>query len=376
MNISHKRLPDGRYFISYDFPKDTDWRVESGRSPDPLKSPQVGTDGSSELRWNPLLGEWTGTASFRQNRTFLPPADFCPFCTGANSEGEVPVDTYDVAVLENRFPSLQPSAGKPSVEGSTLYPVQPSRGVCEVLLYTSDHNTSLAQASLEQIYKLVLVWASRYRELSKLDFVKYVFIFENKGEAIGVTLHHPHGQLYAYPFCPPRILRELEQSRRHQRETGSCLLCDLLSHEVQDGRRIIHSNASFTAYIPFAARWPYEVHIVARRHFQSFNGMTGTEEMDLAAMMKTVLAAYDRLFALPFPYMMVIHQEPTDGANYDYYHFHVEFYPPLRTANRLKYLAGSETGAGFFVNDSLPEARAAELGALINPVRWQKTDPI
>jgi len=256
MNIRQMRLQDGRYFIAYDFPRGDDWSSVSGANPDPLESPQVGTDGSSELRWNPLLGEWTGTASFRQARTFLPPDNICPFCANLNGDGEVPVNSYDVAVLENRFPSLQPSPGKPSVEGSSLFPVQRSRGICEVLLYTSDHKTTLAQASVEQIYKLILVWTSRFRQLSQLNFVKYVFIFENKGEAIGVTLHHPHGQLYAYPFCPPRITRELDQSRKYHTETGMCLICDLLKHEVQDGRRIICSNASFTAFIPFSARWP------------------------------------------------------------------------------------------------------------------------
>jgi UDPglucose--hexose-1-phosphate uridylyltransferase len=197
--------------------------------------------------------------------------------------------------------------------------------------------------------------------LSKLEFVKYVFIFENKGEAIGVTLHHPHGQIYAYPFVPPRILRELEQSKKHSDETNRCLLCDILNEEKSDGRRIVAENESFAAYIPFFARYPYETHIIAKRHLQDLTQLSKNEQTDLALILKQVLVAFDRLFDVSFPYMMVLHQQPTDGGDYNYYHFHIEFYPPMRSATKLKYLAGSETGAGMFINDTLAEEKAAEL---------------
>ncbi len=326
----------------------------------------------SELRWNPLLGEWVATATHRQERTFLPPADFCPLCPTAPGgfPTEVPEPDYDIVVFENRFPSLQQSPEAPSVESTDLCPVRPAQGICEVVLYAPRHNSTLAEEPVEQIYKLVRVWTDRFRELGSLEFVDYVFVFENKGKDIGVTLHHPHGQIYGYPFIPPRIGLELAQSRAHMEKTGRCLICDIRDQERLDGRRIIAENGSFTAYIPFFARWPYEVHLASTRHVQALTDLAVGEQKDLSLLLKSLLVAYDRLFNLSFPYMMVIHQRPTDGGSYEYYHFHIEFYPPMRSANRLKYLAGSESGAGMFINDTHAEEKAAELRALTTPARW------
>jgi UDPglucose--hexose-1-phosphate uridylyltransferase len=327
----------------------------------------------SELRWNPLLGEWVATATQRQERTFLPPPDFCPLCptSPGGFPTEVPEADYDIVVFENRFPSLRGNPDPPSIEGSDLCPVRPSSGVCEVILYAPRHASTLAQEPVEQIHKLIQVWTDRFQALGTLDFVRYVFIFENKGEAIGVTLHHPHGQIYAYPFIPPRIERELERCRAHREHSGRCLLCDIQAEERRDGRRIIAENSSFVAYIPFFARWPYEVHIASVRHLQAIDELTADDRRNLASILKSLLVAYDGLFNLSFPYMMVIHQRPSDGGNYDFYHFHLEFYPPLRSADRLKYLAGSETGAGMFINDTLAEQKAAELRDLIQPAVWR-----
>lgn len=324
----------------------------------------------SELRWNPLSGEWVATATQRQDRTFLPPEGHCPLCPTrpGGFPTEVPEPDYDIVVFENRFPSLRPLPEKPTIESSDLYPVRPAQGVCEVVLYSPNHNSSLANEPVEQINKLILVWTHRYQELGALDFVKYVFIFENKGEAIGVTLHHPHGQIYAYPFIPPRLATELTQCAKHWDQQASCLLCDVLEEEQNDARRIVAENDSFVSFIPFFARWPYETHIYSKRHFQALTDMTEAEQKNLAAMLKMVLVSFDKLFDISFPYMMVIHQRPVDGETYDYYHFHIEFYPPLRTATKLKYLAGSEIGAGMFINDTLPEEKAKELRAHIKPV--------
>src|SRR4051812_30054683 len=172
----------------------------------------------SELRWNPLLGEWTATATARQARTFLPPENYCPLCPTepGGFPTEIPRPTYDIVAFENKFPSLRSEPPEPAVEGDDLYPVRPAKGVCEVVVYTPNHSSTLANEAVEQIYKLVLVWTDRFNDLSKLDFIEYVFIFENKGEAVGVTLHHPHGQIYAYPFVPPYIKRELDRSHEHQ----------------------------------------------------------------------------------------------------------------------------------------------------------------
>lgn len=370
MNVRSATLPDGRYLAYYDF-VGADWETVTGHHPDVLHAPRIGLDRSSELRWNPLLGEWIVTATHRQDRTFLPPSTHCPFCPSKGSfDGEVSEANYDLAVLENRFPSLQPNPGIPSVDDSDLYPVRKAQGVCEVVLYSPIHTLTLASASVRQIYKLILVWTSRCRELKKLAFVKYIFIFENKGEAVGVTLHHPHGQIYAYPFVPPRIQTEIDRARAYHQQTGYCLICSIAAEERRHGERMLLENDSFSAFIPFFSRWPYEVHIVARRHCQALDDLTATEQRDLALILKTVLSSYDALFRISFPYMMVVHQEPCTSEDYGFYHFHIEFYPPMRSANKLKYLAGSEAGAGMFINDTLPEAKARELRTYVRLAVW------
>ena len=327
----------------------------------------------SELRYNPLLGEWLATATHRQDRTFLPPADFCPLCPTKPGKfpTEVPEPDYDIVSFENRFPSLKRIPEKPAIESDGIYKVEPSLGVCEVVLYSPNHNTSLAAEPVERIHKLVRVWRDRFETLELHSFVKYVFIFENKGEAVGVTLHHPHGQIYAYPFVPPVVAKELVQTEKYFNENHRCLLCDVLDKELEVKDRVIASNDSFAAYIPFFARYPYEVHISSRRHLQAFSDLSVAEERGLAGILKQVLAAFDRLFDRSFPYIMAIHQRPSDGGEYDHYHFHIEFYPPMRTAEKLKYLAGSEAGAGMFINDTLPETTAERLRNLIEPVEWK-----
>jgi UDPglucose--hexose-1-phosphate uridylyltransferase len=319
----------------------------------------------SELRWNPLLEEWLVTATHRQERTFLPPPGYCPLCPTAPGgfATEVPAPTYDIVVFENKFSTFSRHAGPPAIEGSELYPARPAQGVCEVVLYSPRHNSTLTDEPVEQIYKLVRVWTDRFAELGARPEIEYVFIFENKGEVIGVTIPHPHGQIYAFPYVPPRIARELESSEKHYRRTQRCLICDIRADEVHDGRRLVCRNEAFTAVVPYFARYPYEVHIYSNRHLQALTDMDAGEQRALASLLKTVLLKYDHLFGFSFPYMMVLHQRPTDGGSYDHYHFHIEFYPPLRTAHKLKYLAGCESGAGTFINDTLPEEKAAKLRA-------------
>lgn len=317
----------------------------------------------SELRWHPLLREWVITATHRQDRTFLPPKDYCPLCPtkpGAFPT-EVPAEDYELVVFDNKFPSLQSPPPEMAIEGTELYKTSPAEGVCEVVLYSSKHDGTLAEESVEDIRKLIEVWTDRYMELGSKDFVDYVFIFENKGKEIGVTIDHPHGQIYAYPFIPPVVQRELDGAREHHEKTGRCVLCDIIEEEKKDGRRVVVENKSFFAAIPFYARYPYEVHIFSKPHKGSLPEFTDEERWRLAEILKTVLVKYDNLWQKSLPYMMVLHQNPTNGENYDYYHFHIEFYPPYRTPEKLKYLAGSESGAGVFINDTLAEEKAAEL---------------
>ncbi len=316
----------------------------------------------SELRWNPLLEEWIITATHRQDRTFLPPDDYCPLCPtkpGAFPT-EVPAEDYEIVTFENKFPSFRYPAPEPAVGPTNLSPVRPSEGICEVLLYSPEHNSTLTDASVSHIRKLVEVWADRYAELGSRDFVKYVFIFENKGKEIGVTITHPHGQIYAAPFIPNIIRTELNACKKHKEKTGSCLLCDITVQESTSSR-LVAANKSFIATIPFHARYPYEVHIISILHKRNILELSNRERWDLASILKIVLQKYDNLWGISLPYMMVLHQSPTDGGDYDYYHFHIEFYPPYRTKGKLKYLAGWEAGAGSFVNDTLPEEKAQEL---------------
>jgi UDPglucose--hexose-1-phosphate uridylyltransferase len=317
----------------------------------------------SELRWHPLLEQWVITATHRQERTFFPPDGYCPLCP--TQEGgfptEVPSSDYELVVFENKFPSLQRKPPEPAVKGTDLYKIRPASGVCEVILYSPQHEGTLTDESVEDIERLIYVWTDRYIELGSLDFVDYVFIFENKGKEIGVTLNHPHGQIYAYPFIPPVIAQELSASRKHKRETGKCLLCDILAEELKDGRRLVTQNEHFAAFIPFYARYPYEVHILPRKHRRCLTEFTKAEKKSLAGILKTMLQKYDNLWGFSMPYMMVFHQKPTDGKPHGHYHFHIEFYPPYRTKGKLKYLAGSESGAGVFINDTLAEEKAKEL---------------
>jgi UDPglucose--hexose-1-phosphate uridylyltransferase len=319
----------------------------------------------NQLRWDPTLEEWVAYATHRQDRTFLPPAEYCPLCPTrpGGFPTEVPRESYDIVVFENKFPSFTPDAAEPDEPGSALTPTAAGRGVAEVVLYSDDHDATLAGMTEGRIRNLVEVWADRYEELGSLDFVEYVFIFENKGEAIGVTLHHPHGQIYGYPFIPPRPKKELEAAQGYRSENeGRCLHCDLLVGEHEDGRRLIAKGEHFTAFIPFYAHFPYEVHLYARRCAPSIADLDGGERRDLARVLKRLLVGYDRLFGFSLPYMMAMHQSPTDGELYKgVAHFHIEFYPPNRTADKLKYLASSETGGGAFIVDALPEQTAETL---------------
>lgn len=318
----------------------------------------------SELRYHPFLDTWVITATHRQDRTFLPPDDYCPLCPTAPGgfPTEVPFPDYDIVVFENKFPSLSPNPPEPGVAPTDLTPVRPSVGVCEVVLYSQEHNGTFAGLPYPQVRKLTRVWQERYVELGSRSDVEYVFVFENKGKEIGVTLVHPHGQIYAYPFIPPTLKTELESERRHLQSTGKNLFEEWLAQELA-GPRIVAENNSFVAVVPFFARYPYEVHVVARGALPSLARMSPAELDDLAEILLVVARKYDLLFGFSLPYIMVMHQEPA-VPGYEFTRFHVEFYPPYRTADKLKYLAGSEAGAGVFINDTMAEETSATLSRL------------
>lgn len=327
----------------------------------------------SELRFDPIRDEWVITATHRQARTFLPPATYCPLCPTADGgfPTEIPAPEFELVAFENRFPSLTLMPPASSVEGSELYPVAEAIGVCEVVVYTPNHDSTLADQPLEQILKLINVWRHRFRELDRLELIDYVYIFENKGEEMGVTLHHPHGQIYGYPFVPPIIAREVRSARAHHASHGECLFCSVLRTEKDSAARLVVVNEGFVSFVPFFARYPYEVHIYPQRHVSSIEELSPEEDVWLAEILKQTLEAFDRLFDLSFPYVMAFHQRPSDGGDYaEAYHFHIEFYPPIRAQERLKFLAGSEIGAGVYINDALAEQTAPQLRKLVQPVQW------
>jgi UDPglucose--hexose-1-phosphate uridylyltransferase len=318
----------------------------------------------TERRFDPVTGEWRMFAGQRQDRTFLPSDELCPLCPTrpGGPATEIPLAAFEVVAFENRFPALVHQPPEPAVAGSALYPVAPSSGANEVIVYSDDHHLALADMEVGRIAKIVEVWADRYAELGARDDVAYVFIFENRGVAVGVTLHHPHGQIYAYPEIPPRARRELDVALAHIERHGTCVYCDVVARERADGIRIVAHDHSFVAFVPFAARFPYEIHVTSVRHAASLLDLTDPERLSLAEVLRKVVRGYDRLFGFPLPYVMSMHQAPTDDGEHQHVsHFHIEFTPLHRTAEKLKYLAGSELGAGAFVNDTAPEATATRL---------------
>jgi UDPglucose--hexose-1-phosphate uridylyltransferase len=307
-----------------------------------------------ELRLNRLREEWVAYASDRNERTFLP-EDFCPLCpSGPGGDTEVPLADFEVVVFENRFPAFGPDR----VDGR---PVRPASTGCEVVVYTSEHTLTLTELPEERIRLLIDVWAERYRDLRSRAEVGYVYIFENKGVEMGVTLHHPHGQIYAMPFVPPVPALELRNADGYRQATGRCLHCDEAEREAAGPRRVFEEG-SMLAFVPHAARWPYEVHVYPRRHAVSIEELDSDERWELSRALLRVARAYDRNFGFSTPYVMAVHQAPTGGDDHrNLAHLHFEFYPPHRRTDRLKYLAGVELGAGTWVNDTEPEQTALDL---------------
>jgi UDPglucose--hexose-1-phosphate uridylyltransferase len=344
------RLADGRELLYFDERDGID-----RRAPDVRDLPVATLH--SEIRCDPLLDEWVIVASHRQGRTHLPPADQCPLCPSRDGRlTEIPAADYDVVVFENRFPSLASDPGPPAGDGP--FQRRPGRGRCEVVCFTSDHQGALGRLPVGRLRTVVEVWADRTLALGALDGVEQVFPFENRGEEIGVTLHHPHGQIYAYPFVAPRTARQLEVARQHREATGACRTCSIVAAEAA-GERVVGRAPGWLAVVPFAARWPFEVHLYATRHLPDLPDLDDEERDGLAGLLRDVLSRFDALFDRPLPYMLTCHQAPVRHDR-DLAHLHLEAFSVRRSATKLKFLASSESGAGVFINDVAPE-HAAQL---------------
>ncbi len=313
----------------------------------------------AELRFDPFTKDWVMIASNRQNRPQMP-KDWCPFCPGS---GKVP-DHFDVYEYDNDFPALSQNPPVPDDVATDLFKTAPSYGKCEVILYSPQHTVTLPELPVSHIKKLVDLWTERYIAMKADEKIKYVFIFENRGDVVGVTMPHPHGQIYGYSFIPKKLELELASSKEHFEKTGHCLFCDTLKDEYDAKSRIVLENDDFVAYIPFFSAYPYGMYVAAKGHKQSLDQFTETEKENLADILKKVTGTYDSLFDYHFPYMMCMHQAPVNSEDAsEYFHFHIEFYPPMRSADKQKFNASSETGAWAHCNPTAPEEKAEELRA-------------
>jgi UDPglucose--hexose-1-phosphate uridylyltransferase len=318
-----------------------------------------------QLRFDRQTGEWVIIAALRQDRTYKPASAQCPLCPGPSGlASEVPAPDYDVVVFENRFPSLSGDDDTAAVPAATDgFVSAPGKGRCEVIVFSSDHTGCFADLSDAHARLVVDAWRHRTDELTARPEIEQVFCFENRGEEIGVTLTHPHGQIYGFPYLTPRTTAMLREARTHRIHHGTNLFASILADEVDDGDRVVARNNAFTAFVPFASRWPVEVHIYPNRFARNLIDLDDAELDSFARIYLDILRRFDRMYSAPLPYISALHQYTDDDAQREGY-FHVELISTRRSATKLKYLAGSESAMGAFINDTTPEAVANRLREL------------
>jgi UDPglucose--hexose-1-phosphate uridylyltransferase len=352
------KLADGRDLLFFALPGHTpapvaDRRPLGARIPD-----------QSQLRFDRSTGQWVIIAAMRQDRTYKPPADQCPLCPGPTGlTSEVPAPDYDVVVFENRFPSLSGAGRTVSAPAGDGFVSAPGHGRTEVICFSSDHTGSFADLPPAHARLVVDAWRHRTAALLAEPGVEQVFCFENRGEEIGVTLTHPHGQIYGYPYLTPRTDAMLGQARAHRKQHGDNLFANLLAHEVADGSRIVARTELFTAFVPYAARWPVEVHIYPNRFARNLTELDDTELDAFAQLYVDVLRRFDRMYSTALPYISALHQFADTQAQKEGY-FHVELMSIRRSATKLKYLAASESAMDAFISDVTPESVAQRLRGL------------
>jgi UDPglucose--hexose-1-phosphate uridylyltransferase len=354
-------LADGRELLFFSLPGHVPAPVPDRR---PLPAPDTRR---SQLRFDPATGQWVIIAALRQDRTYKPPPEQCPLCPGPSGlTSEVPAPDYDVVVFENRFPSLSgagtSSMRLPATDGDGFVSA-PGHGRCEVICFSSNHTGSFSDLESRHARLVVDAWRHRTADLYARAGIEQVFCFENRGEEIGVTLTHPHGQIYGYPYLTPRTAGMLRQAREHRMRNGTNLFGDLLGHEVAAGSRIIARTEMFTAFVPFAARWPVEVHIYPNRFVRNLIDLEDAELGGFAQIYRDMLGRFDRMYPTPLPYISALHQYSDVDAQREGC-FHVELMSVRRSATKLKYLAGSESAMDAFISDVTPESVAHRLREL------------
>jgi UDPglucose--hexose-1-phosphate uridylyltransferase len=329
-----------------------------------------------EERWHPLREEWIIMAAHRQNRPwsgevvakkqsplpeYLPACYLCP--GNVRVSGHQNEDYAHTFVFDNDHPCVGPNAPTPQPEASGFYRNRPASGLARVVCCSPKHNLTVAELPPPEIADLIKVWQAQYRELSARPEIASVLIFENKGSQVGVSNPHPHCQIYAVNFVFKHLETEARISREYLAENGRTLFGDIIQAERTDGSRILYENDTAIAFLPYFARYAYEVYVAPKATHGSLADLSDAEINDLALALKDVLVRFDNLWQMPFPYVLALHQAPTDGSDTSGFHFHMEFHPPLRKPDLLKYLAGPEIGGGNFVSDTMPEEKAAELRA-------------
>lgn len=329
---------------------------------------------SHELRWNPVLKEWVIVGSNRRNRPDFTSGTNTPNCPFCPQSPEI-LGREEVVSLPNKFPCLFSDPPSPAANSDRLYKTSPATGFCEIVVETPRHKGDLSDLSIERLCEILKLFGKRYEELGSNEHVKYVFIFRNKGKEIGATIHHPHSQIYALPFVPPLIKQELMSSREFMKRYKECLFCNMIKKEIEDGRRVIYKDNFSICFLPFFARWTYETHIFTIRHVQSLPELESAEIKSLACVLKIITTIYNNLFGFSMPYVMAVHQQPTDGKSHSYYHFHIEFYPLYQSKDRIKYTAGIERVGTFEYGAGSPEEKAEELKQIYRNVAgkimWQ-----
>jgi UDPglucose--hexose-1-phosphate uridylyltransferase len=338
-----------------------------------------------EERWHPLREEWVIIAAHRQDRpwsggtvtreeaklpAYVPDCYLCP--GNSRVSGAVNPHYEQTFVFDNDHPCVSPEAPSATQAHSEIYRSRPAQGIARVVCYSPKHNLTLAELTVDEIQQLLNVWREQYEELGRRPDINHVLIFENKGEVVGVSNPHPHCQIYATNFVFKTIETEARVSQRYLAETGRVLFQDIIAAEQLAGTRIIAENETAIAFLPYFARYAYEVFVAPKTTHPSLATLSGKEIRDFASVLKDVLVRFDNLWQMPFPYVMPLHQAPTDGGDYRSFHFHIEFHPPLRKPNLLKFLAGPEIGGGNFLSDTSPDQKAAELRAQSN-VHYKQT---
>jgi len=312
----------------------------------------------AELRYHPLIDDWVIIASSRQARPDMP-KDWCPFCPGS---GKVPDEGYTVLRYPNDFPALSQTPPPMDDVATDFFKTLPAYGRCEVILYSPEHNKTLRELTEENMDVLSHVWREIFVDFKKDNKIKYTMIFENRGEAVGVTMPHPHGQAYGYSVLPKKLKLELKSASEYLKQNDKCLYCSLLDAEQRAGKRVIFENEHFSVVLPFFTEYPYGVYIFARRHVASIDEMSEAELKSLGLTVRDVSGMYDALFDTKFPYMMCMHNAPVNmGEMSDVWHFHIEFFSPMRSRTQIKWNASSETGAWAHCNTTCPEEKAEEL---------------